>query len=158
MYKNPENIIGILSAMVTEKIRDGGYVCIFEAVTQKRAFWNTIKDAKKIYCLQLTLNSPNFLNSNKKARETVKALQERLNNTTTKLEFKNEEGNLKIEENEINNDYVEYAEEAGGNWVVKFDGKQVKSSDKVFSFYKEVTNIKDAAEDIISQANKFLRR
>ena len=158
VYKTPESIIGILSAMVTEKIRSEGYVCIFEAVTQKRAFWNTIKDAKKIYYLQLTLNSPNLLNSNKKAREVVKALQGKFNNTTTKVELKNEEGNLKIEENEVTNNYIEYAEEAGGNWVVKFDGKKVKSSDKIFSFQKEVINIKDEAEDIISQANRFLRR
>ncbi len=158
VYKNPENVIRILSAMVTEKIRAEEYVCIFEAVTQKRAFWNTIKDAKKIYYLQLTLNSPNLLNSNKKAREAVKALQDKFNNTTTKVELKNEEGNLKIEENEITNDHVEYAEEAGGNWVVKFDGRIVKSSDKIFSFQKEIINIKDAAEDIINQANKFLRR
>ena len=158
IYKTPENIIKILSDMVTEKIKNEGYVCIFQAVTQKRAFWHTIKDAKKIYYLRLTLNSPNFLRSNEKARDFAKSLQDKFNNTTTDVVLRNDEGNLKIEENETTNDYIEYAEEAGGKWAVKFDGTQVKSSDKIFSFQRTVTNIKDAAEDIISQANSFLHR
>jgi hypothetical protein len=158
VYKITESIIGILSAMVTEKIKNEGYVCVFDAVTQKRAFWNIIKDAKKIYYLKLTINSPNILHANETAREFAQAIHDEFNSTTTEIEFRNDNGELIIKENDNNKDIVEYTEEAGGKWEVRYDDKKVKSSDKVFSFKRIVINIRDVAEDIVTQANSYLHR
>lgn len=157
VYKNSQEILKILSEMVTEKIKSEGYTCKFETIDQKRAFWNTLKGAKKIYYLQLTLNSPNLLNANKKAREALKEIYNEYNNTTTNIKLENEEGNLKIEEKNRTKSYIEYAEEGGGHWALKTDKGVTKSSEKVFTLKKICKHIAEVAEDIIRDVNNLLK-
>lgn len=149
VFNEPEKIRDLLSKMVTEKISSEGYICTFETIDEKQAFWTTIDSAKKIYFIELRLNSPNLFDANRNAREYLKSLQDEFNNTSSTIKLENEDGNLKFAKTAENKDYVEYIEGGAGRWKSKTDKGIEKSTDKVLTIRKKFKDFKQIAESII---------
>ncbi|WP_135610026.1 hypothetical protein [Methanococcoides sp. AM1] len=153
VFREIDDFLSILSNMVTQKIKDEGFVCKFETIDERHAFWDIIESAHSIYSLELNLNSPNLLDANKKARESLKGVHSLFNNTSATVRLENEEGDLIIEKTAVTESYIEYAEEGGGNWSLKTDMGDTKSSDKALSIKCTFKNIETAAKTIISSVS-----
>lgn len=92
-----------------------------EPVTHKERFWQIIDEHSRIYKVQLNLISPNILETNRKARDALKALEDVFNQDEAKIVLESQAGNLKVPEDPIG-DYVDYIAEGEGSWKVVADG------------------------------------
>lgn len=92
-----------------------------ELKTRKTDFWSVVKSHEKIYRLEIRLISPNILRTNEKARDALTALKELYGQDEISMILENESGSLAIPEEPIA-DYIDYASEGEGQWVLVTEG------------------------------------
>lgn len=92
-----------------------------EGKTKKEVFWNIVNEKKKIYKLEFKLISPNILNTNKKARDALKALKEIFEQEEIDITLKNDSGDLKVPDEPVGS-YLEYITEGEGAWKITTEG------------------------------------
>lgn len=92
-----------------------------EPVTHVEHFWKVIESHQKIFKVELELISPNILDTNKAAREAIKALEEMYNQDKIRTILESESGNLKVPQ-EPTASYLEYIGEGEGSWRVVTEG------------------------------------
>lgn len=105
------------------------YKLFIEPINVKGTFWTEVKRHTKIYELDLKLISPNILETNRKARESLEILQSLYSQEETEIKLKNSQGNLDIPKTPTDN-YIDYIEEGEGEWVLEVEenGKKKKIS------------------------------
>lgn len=96
------------------------YSIKIEAIVDREEFWAAIDKADKVYSLNLRLNAPNFFGARVEANEFMKKQREEYNLTTLEINMCNEEGNLNINQDNLDN-FVEYAAEGGGAYKLEFN-------------------------------------
>lgn len=105
-----------------------------EPKTRKENFWKVINDHGRVYKVELGLISPNILETNKKAREALTALNELFAQDAVSITLENESGELNVPKNPVE-DYVDYISEGEGRWRVTTEGvrggKKTHSSSEV---------------------------
>lgn len=117
-----------------------------EPVTTKEWFWRVIGHHKKIYKLQLNLISPNILETNRKARDALEALENVFNQDETKIVLESEAGKLVVPEVPTA-DYVDYIAEGEGSWSVVVDGGP-RGGKKTFTSKENVETIQLHTPDV----------
>lgn len=124
-----------------------------EAVTRKEWFWQVIEGHSRIYKVQLNLISPNILETNRKARDALEALENIFNQDEAKITIENKSGNLSVPENPIA-DYVDYIAEGEGSWKVVADGGP-RGGKKSFSSKEHVETIELPMGDDASRSRSL---
>lgn len=127
------------------------YLLYVEPKLQEGGFWTVINDHSKIYKVDLDLISPNILETNIKARESLAALKLLFGQDGVAIKLYNGNGNLKVPVNPISN-YVDYIEEGEGSWSVTTEGvrggkKTHKSFETAMTVDLEVSASVDAWDD-----------
>ncbi|MHB8136667.1 MAG: hypothetical protein ACYDH1_20840, partial [Anaerolineaceae bacterium] len=89
--------------------------------TDESIFWDIVMDSTNIYNLQLKMVSPNILETNKKAREALKDLQDVFRQDEIDITLKNDSGDLEIPAWPIAN-YIDYISEGEGSWKITSKG------------------------------------
>lgn len=115
-----------------------GFTVFVEPKTTTKEFWSLIETNPKIYQLDLTLISPNILNTNKNAREALDEMQKLYDQEQVKISLKNNSGNLKVPKPIVAN-YVDYICEGEGKWALTIandgmDKKTYTSDSNALSF------------------------
>lgn len=89
--------------------------------TDENIFWDIVRESTNIYNLHLKMVSPNILETNKKAREALKDLQDVFKQDEIDVTLKNESGDLKVPLQPIEN-YIDYISEGEGSWKITSKG------------------------------------
>ncbi|MGB3209474.1 MAG: hypothetical protein WBB19_02095 [Desulforhopalus sp.] len=89
--------------------------------TDENIFWEIVRESTNIYNLHLKMVSPNILETNKKAREALKDLQDVFKQDEIDFTLKNDSGDLQIPIKPIA-DYVDYISEGEGSWKITSKG------------------------------------
>jgi polyhydroxyalkanoate synthesis regulator phasin len=157
VYKGINTLCNILSEMATKYSEKYGYFIEFKPITEKRAVWNVIENAEKIYYIKLKLNAPNLFGVNKSTREYLNEIKDDLNITTVEQTYSNKKGELNIKEHkEVIENPLEYIEEGGGDWELKTERGIVKSHEKTAKLIKVYTVFEDIVEYLVNYTvNKF---
>lgn len=125
-----------------------------EPKTRKESFWSVIKDHDKIYKISLSLISPNILETNKNAKEALKALKDLFGQDEVSITLENEAGDLQIPENPIS-DYVDYIAEGEGSWAVTTEGESGAKKTHTSLEVAETVEILVPSEDDISEEQQL---
>jgi len=113
----PENVKNVLFQLTRKVALDNGYEIKLDFLVDKYAFWQIINDSSGLYQIAFDLNAPNLFGGSKKANEWIKSLKEKHNMTNVKVDFRNENAELRYEEEELES-YRDYADSGGGNWTL----------------------------------------
>lgn len=97
------------------------HLVFVEPMTRTERFWEIVDAHSKIYKVQLNLISPNILETNRKARDALEALERIFNQDEMKVILESESGQLQIPRNPTA-DYLAYIAEGEGSWKVTTDG------------------------------------
>ena len=89
--------------------------------TDENIFWNIVRESTNIYNLHLKMVSPNILETNKKAREALKDLQDVFQQDEIDVTLKNDSGDLEIPIQPTAN-YIDYISEGEGSWKITSKG------------------------------------
>ena len=93
-----------------------------EGCTRKEHFWQVIAEHRKFYKLEIKLISPNILETNLRARESLAALKDLFGQDQVSITLTNDSGELRVPPHPVEN-YLEYIEEGEGSWAVTTEGK-----------------------------------
>ena len=109
-----------------------GLIAKWEFIREKGTFWKTISDFEEIFLLKIELIGPNFLGSTcKKAGELLKLLKNETNGTEFSMEIKNENGKVKLDqEDELTQSVAEHVDLGGGNLRILGIKKEEKTRRK----------------------------
>lgn len=113
----PDNVKNVLHLLTNKSARQSGYDIKLEFLVDKFAFWDIIKESSGIYQIAFDLSAPNLFGGTKKANEWLKQLKEKHNMTQVSVDFRNENADLKYENDELES-YRDYADSGGGNWTL----------------------------------------
>lgn len=114
---------GLLDSVLPEY----NYNIFVEPIPKQGGFWSIVDTHEKIYELDMTLISPNILQTNQKARKALENIQNLYSPDKTEIKMKSKSGSLEVPKNPIK-DYIEYIEEGEGEWKVKVDEKGRKKT------------------------------
>ena len=94
-----------------------GLVAKWELVKERGTFWKAIDNFETIYFLRIELVAPNFFGStHDKAENFIKLLRQETNGTEFSIGISNEEGNVKLDQNDkLIVSLANQIDEGGGN-------------------------------------------
>lgn len=123
-FGSEEQIANALQAGIREPVLAIFNHRVFvELKTRTTDFWSVVRSHNKIYRLEIKLISPNILRTNEKARDALKELKKLYGQDEISMTLENESGNLAIPEEPIA-DYIDYASEGEGTWVLVTEGER----------------------------------
>lgn len=121
-FGNTEQIEKALNVGISKPILEEFNCRVFvKGKTDESIFWDIVMDSTNIYNLQLKMVSPNILETNKKAREALKDLQDVFRQDEIDITLKNDSGDLEIPAWPIAN-YIDYISEGEGSWKITSKG------------------------------------
>ena len=137
-----------------------GLIISIGFITEKQEFWNFVKENKgSIKKLEIQLTARNFLGSIRSVTELLDECKKSFNNTNTKLSFSNNQGNLKIpEDDEFIKDAVTYSSSGCGSWKITTNdkSKSLSSSNSMATETIGIDNISNLTEaDILHLREAF---
>ena len=137
-----------------------GLTISIDFITEKQEFWNFVKENKgSIKKLEIQLTARNFLGSIRSVTELLDECKKSFNNTSTKLSFSNDQGNLKIpEDDEFINDAVSYSSSGCGSWKITTNDKSrsLSSTNRIAQQTIDIDNISNlTADDILHLRKAF---
>lgn len=114
----------IISKVITQNLRKKDLYFELELMTEKNDFWNYIQaNNGEITDVEIKLASPNLLDGILTVTEFLKQTNQHYNNTSILIKLSNEEGRLKIsQDNEFLQDAIRYSTAGCGSWKVKSKG------------------------------------
>jgi hypothetical protein len=114
-----EHVLQVLQHGLTAPIQHAyRHEILISAVTDARAFWDIVHEANRIFRVSLKFVSPNFLNTPRRARELLQSWKEIYNQTEANIDLKNEEGELRVPEDDLT-EPVEYISAGEGSWTLE---------------------------------------
>jgi hypothetical protein len=127
------------------------HLLFIEPKLETGRFWSIVEGHNKIYKIDLTMISPNILETNKKARKALEELKKLFGQDDVAIRLRNENGDLKVPKNPIS-EYVDYIEEGEGKWAVTTEGdrggkKTHKSIDSAMIFEISTPDPEEQAEE-----------
>lgn len=127
------------------------HLLFIEPKLEAGRFWSIVEGHNKIYKIDLTMISPNILETNKKARKALEELKKLFGQDDVAIRLRNENGDLKVPKNPIS-EYVDYIEEGEGKWAVTTEGdrggkKTHKSIDSAMIFEISTPDPEEQAEE-----------
>ncbi len=151
----------IIAKVITHILENRFLFFELELLTEKNNFWEYIHENNgKVSEIEFQLVAPNFLGI-----KTVREMLEKLNiynNTRCQFKLQNEEGKLKIDENdEFIKDAVTYTSSGGGSWKIKaLQSKESTSEDtpEKYDLSDNVINLNDTAMEEIKTVFEILNR
>lgn len=119
-----------------------------EPLTEKLDFWKAIKSYKYLYDVDFKLHMPNFLgNTQRTIKEALEIYKKEYNATGVSTQISNEDGRLKILENDQQvNTNLEWITKGGGAWSIR--GKKAEGKKKVKITSTKSQNIKSEETSI----------
>ena len=146
IYPTINSCKNAFKAFVITFIHNLNYSFSMDEITNLSTFWETIKNADKIYELKLNLKSPNLFGSALTTNELLKTLKTDYNNDELDMSLKNADGNLSITQEKLG-DAIDYAGGGGGHWQISLIRKGQTTKTKVYSNKSvrtvEVTDFED---------------
>ena len=112
-----ENVKNVLFKLTSKTATNSGYEIKLDFLVDKFAFWEIIKVSQGLYQIAFDLNAPNLFGGSKKANDWLNNLKEKHNMTKVAVDFRNENGELGYEEEELES-YRDYADSGGGHWTL----------------------------------------
>ncbi len=112
-----ENVKNVLFKLTNKTAANNGYEIKLDFLVDKFAFWEIIKVSQGLYQIAFDLNAPNLFGGSKKANDWLSNLKEKHNMTKVAVDFRNENGELGYEEEELES-YRDYADSGGGHWTL----------------------------------------
>ncbi len=110
------------------------YNFTIDEVSYEQAFWECISGAEGIFELTFSLKAPNLFGGILATNEFLKRIKEIYNSSETEIKYKNEQGKLSVEKDEVD-DVIKYITSGGGRWTLKARKNRrkriFKSSDNV---------------------------
>lgn len=135
-FGNTEQIQKALEAGISKPILEEYNCRVFiKPTTDDHIFWDLVKDSINIYNLELKLISPNILETNKTARESLVLLQKVFKQDEIAITLKNDSGDLEIPLDPIE-DYIDYISEGEGTW--KITKKGYEGGKRTFSSFDNI--------------------
>ena len=121
-FGTPQQIGRALQAGLREPIlSEYNYRVFVEPKPSEGAFWEIVGSHRRIYRIEFNLVSPNILQTNKRAREALRALRKLYGQDELSLKLKSDAGTLSVPENPTS-DYVDYIEHGEGSWKATTEG------------------------------------
>lgn len=120
-----------------------------EPLTEVESFWKIIGEHEKLYRIELRLISPNLLEANRRASESLKALKQIFGQDEVNIKLENYKGNLKADD-KVLQDYLEFAAVGEGRWkvVVRKIAERAKKTFSSLGFIRSIrAEIPDSGED-----------
>jgi len=146
IYPTIDSCKNAFKAFVIAFIHNLNYSYSMDEITNLSTFWETIKNADKIFELKLNLKSPNLFGSALATNALLKGIKEDFNNDELDMSLKNTDGNLSITQEKLG-DAIDYAGGGGGHWQLLLIRKGHTTKTKVISNKSvktiEVTNFED---------------
>lgn len=112
-----ENVKNVLFKLTNKTAANNGFEIKLDFLVDKFAFWEIIKISQGLYQIAFDLNAPNLFGGSKKANDWLNNLKEKHNMTKVAVDFRNENGELGYEEEELES-YRDYADSGGGHWTL----------------------------------------
>lgn len=127
-FQKVSSAIRQLEWYLRDRMRTYDYTVNIHPLAKSDRFWEIIESSEGIYELSLTLNAPNLFGGDTDLREALQELKDETNNDETTIEFKSNEGVLKIEKKSFIGRAIEYISKIGGMYrlVAKVDGQKEK--------------------------------
>ena len=121
------------------------HLVFIEPKLEAGKFWSIVGEHKRIYKVELSMISPNILETNIKARESLEALKKLFGQDDITIKLRNDNGDLKVPRDPVSS-YVDYIEEGEGKWAVTTEGdhggkKTYKSIDSAMVFEISVPDV-----------------
>lgn len=121
-FGTPEQTMRALQSGLREPILAKYNHRVFvEGTSKKEHFWKVVSDHRKFYKFELTLISPNILETNLRARDALAALKDLFGQDEIEIRLSNESGALQIPEEPVS-DYLDYIEQGEGSWRITTEG------------------------------------
>lgn len=112
----------ILSYGISGPILDEYNCKVFvKGKTDESVFWEIVRSSTNIYNLYLKMVSPNILETNLKARDALKHLQDVFKQDEIDITLKNDSGYLEVPVKPVA-DYIDYIAEGEGSWKITSKG------------------------------------
>jgi hypothetical protein len=158
-FHNELSLFDYLTKFFNRELWKVGLEVKINPLTSKGVFWDLISEAEKIYTIHFTLNSPNMLGViYNNLRDMLKHEKEESN--ANRLDFirTNEAGELKVPNNQFNEQAVGWAEDGAGEWKLKiasektgYKKKTIRSTEQLSVFEVDIENevIEDKKKVII---------
>jgi hypothetical protein len=133
IFDNPiVQLRALLIEITKKKLREKGYEIAVNPITDKHEFWSVVKDnAGHISSLSFDFAAPNLFKTKDELNKELKEATEEFGITSTEINLKNSEGELKIPEN---NPFVkqglEYVSRGGGEYRLKLKNKKIITSEE----------------------------
>lgn len=149
MIHKKNELVRVLNRIFEPK----GLTISIDFITEKQEFWNFVKENKgSIKKLEIQLTARNFLGSIRNVTQLLDQCKKSFNNTRTKFSFSNDQGNLKIpEDDEFIIDAIKYSSSGCGGWKVTTNdkSKSLSSANSVAQQTIDIDNISNLTNDDI---------
>ena len=123
-----------------------------DEISDIASFWDTVKEAERIYEMNLYLRSPNLFGGAFRTNELLEMLKKYTNNDEVDISLKNDSGSLNID-TEME-DPLNYVVNGGGKWKITYGRKGKKRKKTVSSASKvklvEIDNFAEYSDQNIS--------
>lgn len=125
IFASPALQLKKLAEEINPLLMPSQFVLSINPVTESQEFWHIINQNKdKIEKLSFIFNSPNLFNLENDLNEELKGIQKDYLATKATIEFENPDGRLKVPENKLTKQGVEYITKGGGEYRVKIRGRR----------------------------------
>lgn len=135
-----------------------GYAVSFRPIVDDSEFWSLVHRSQQVFGLSFTLKSPNLFGARMRANEALRATRDQYNNTEVQVRLKNEHGELRLPEEEVES-YRDYADRGGGDWEldVRQEGRRrrVKSSSRAVKISIEIPDLSEPVRYLQDALRRF---
>lgn len=163
VFPKYENVFRSIEGHLSRLLRKYGLSVSIAPITEKRDFWRHVESYTYIYEVYFKLYMPNlFGNTQKDLKEFLKSIKEAYNATDISTQLSNQDGLLKLSENdpEINRN-LEWIEKGGGEWsiTVKSDERSkkvvIRSTQNAKTVDTSIEIVNYSAEEVIAILNSL---
>ena len=137
-----------------------GYGVSFHPIVSRASFWELVGSSSSVFRVTFNLESPNLFGAGSNANKSLRLLREHFNNSSTSVTLKNDGGDLRLPQEELET-YQDYADRGGGSWelVVGRGNRRkhkIKSSERATKVTVEAKT-SDSVETLLLRAlHQFL--
>lgn len=133
IFSSPYGQLKALANELNVKLLPTGYVISINPITVEQKFWDVVKENEdRIEKLSFSFNAPNLFDLKNSLTQELKDLQRDYSMTKATMELENPAGKLKIPENDLTKQGVEYISKGGGEYrlAIRGIGRHIISSRK----------------------------
>ncbi|MFM1655787.1 hypothetical protein ACI7RC_27360 [Brevibacillus sp. B_LB10_24] len=161
VFPDPFTVFKHLTRILNSELYKQGIEVDIKPLTHKGGFWSLLGELDYIYSINFKLKAPNFLGQSYKELKVI--LEKEKNDVNAnEIEFgvSNESGSLRVSNNERYGSAVGWAEDGGGEWIVKGKSKGKGRRKKTYSNHQQLSifEVEMEYETITVETVKTIKR